>query len=50
MTAGIDNIGAMIRDERLRRGMTQDNLASWLVWVKRKSQRLRVARGLQLKL
>jgi transcriptional regulator with XRE-family HTH domain len=49
MTAGIDNIGAMIRDERLRRGMTQEELGELVGVGKAQISKIESGKGLTIK-
>lgn len=47
MTNSIENIGLMIRNERLRKGLTQEELGRGLALVKLRFLKLRVERGLR---
>lgn len=49
MTAGIDNIGAMIRNERLRRGMTQEELGELVGVGKAQISKIESGKGLTIK-
>ena len=49
MTAGIDNISAMIRDERLRRGMTQEELGELVGVGKAQISKIESGKGLTIK-
>ena len=49
MTAGIDNIAAMIRDERLRRGMTQEELGKLVGVGKAQISKIESGKGLTIK-
>ena len=49
MTAGIDNIGAMIRNERLRRDMTQEELGKLVGVGKAQISKIESGKGLTIK-
>ena len=49
MTAGIDNIGAMIRNERLRSGMTQEELGELVGVGKAQISKIESGKGLTIK-
>ena len=49
MTARIDNIGAMIRKERWRRGMTQDELGELVGVGKAQISKIESGKGLTIK-
>lgn len=49
MTARIDNIGAMIRNERLRRGMTQEELGELVGVGKAQISKIESGKGLTIK-